>query len=83
VSSITIVNPTQQFGASVTVIIYAPRVISYAPNIFITQATDVSKKGIFSVPTIVYFAKNCQITTVKSFTGQAPGGTGVGEWICD
>ncbi len=39
-----------QFGASLTVINNAPRVISYAPNIYIIQATGaknrVDKKGV-------------------------------------
>ncbi len=30
----------QQCGTSLTIVNYAPRVISYAPNIFIIQATD-------------------------------------------
>jgi hypothetical protein len=34
-----VVNTMPQFGASLAVINYAPRVVSNAPNIFITQAT--------------------------------------------
>jgi hypothetical protein len=32
VSSVTIVNVKPQFGASLTVVNFAPRVVSYAPN---------------------------------------------------
>ncbi len=39
VSSITIVNVMPQFEASLRIVNYTPKVISYAPNIFIIKAT--------------------------------------------
>jgi hypothetical protein len=40
-----IVNVTPQFGASLTVINNAPSFVSFAPNIFIKQATG--RKGLW------------------------------------
>ncbi len=40
VSSIMLVNVMPQFGASVLVVNYAPRAVSYAPYTFIIQATS-------------------------------------------
>jgi hypothetical protein len=59
VSSIMIVKVVPQFGGSLTIVNYAPRVISYASNIFKVQAigvglTDLIDDSVISIQAIIF-----------------------------
>ncbi len=50
VSSIMIINVMPQFGASLMVVNYAPRAITYTPNIFTIQVTGIYLRAEPAVP---------------------------------
>ncbi len=49
-SPIMIINVMPQFGASLMVVNYAPRAISYAPNIFTIQVTGIYLTEELAIP---------------------------------